>query len=28
VDYWKKRQAAKARDLTFSKQKLASRQKG
>ena len=28
VDYWKKRQAAKARDLTFSKQKLAKRQKG
>ena len=28
VDYWKKRQAAKARDLTFSKQKLAKKQKG
>jgi RNA-directed DNA polymerase len=28
ADYWKKRQAAKARDLTFSKQKLAKRQKG
>src|SRR6266487_1078959 len=27
-DYWRKRQAAKARDLTFSKQKLANRQKG
>jgi RNA-directed DNA polymerase len=27
-DYWRKRQAAKARDLTFSKQKLAKRQKG
>ena len=27
-DYWMKRQAAKARDLTFSKQKLAKRQKG
>ncbi len=27
-DYWMKRQATKARDLTFSKQKLASRQKG
>src|SRR6266446_3223669 len=26
--YWMKRQAAKARDLTFSKQKLAKRQKG
>jgi RNA-directed DNA polymerase len=26
--YWVKRQAAKARDLTFSKQKLARRQKG
>jgi RNA-directed DNA polymerase len=28
VDYWKKRQAAKAKDLTLSKQKLAKRQKG
>ena len=28
VDYWAKRQAAKAKDLTFSKQKLAKRQKG
>jgi len=28
ADYWEKRQAAKARDLTFSKQKLAKRQKG
>jgi RNA-directed DNA polymerase len=27
-DYWQKRQAAKAKDLTFSKQKLAKRQKG
>jgi RNA-directed DNA polymerase len=27
-DYWAKRQEAKARDLTFSKQKLAKRQKG
>ena len=27
-DYWGKRQAAKAKDLTFSKQKLAKRQKG
>ena len=27
-DYWMKRQAAKVRDLTFSKQKLAKRQKG
>jgi RNA-directed DNA polymerase len=27
-DYWMKRQEAKARDLTFSKQKLAKRQKG
>ena len=27
-DYWMKRQAAKARDLTISKQKLAKRQKG
>src|SRR6266516_4384067 len=27
-DYWMKRQAAKAGDLTFSKQKLAKRQKG
>jgi RNA-directed DNA polymerase len=27
-DYWMKRQAASARDLTFSKQKLAKRQKG
>jgi RNA-directed DNA polymerase len=27
-DYWLKRQAAKAKDLTFSKQKLAKRQKG
>jgi RNA-directed DNA polymerase len=26
-DYWMKRQAAKAKDLTFSKQKLAKRQK-
>ena len=26
--YWTKRQAAKAKDLTFSKQKLATRQKG
>jgi RNA-directed DNA polymerase len=28
ADYWEKRQAAKARDLTFSKQKFAKRQKG
>jgi RNA-directed DNA polymerase len=28
ADYWIKRQAAKAKDLTFSKQKLAKRQKG
>jgi RNA-directed DNA polymerase len=28
VDYWKKRQAAKAKDLIKSKQKLANRQKG
>jgi RNA-directed DNA polymerase len=28
ADYWRKRQEAKARDLTFSKQKLAKRQKG
>jgi RNA-directed DNA polymerase len=28
ADYWEKRQAAKTRDLTFSKQKLAKRQKG
>jgi len=28
VDYWKKRRAAKAKDLTKSKQKLAKRQKG
>jgi RNA-directed DNA polymerase len=28
VDYWQKRQAAKAKDLTLSKQKLAKRQKG
>src|SRR6266851_127112 len=28
ADYWAKRQAAKAKDLTFSKQKLAKRQKG
>jgi RNA-directed DNA polymerase len=28
ADYWKKRQAAKAKDLTLSKQKLAKRQKG
>jgi len=28
ADYWEQRQAAKARDLTFSKQKLARRQKG
>ncbi|EFH85664.1 group II intron reverse transcriptase/maturase [Ktedonobacter racemifer] len=28
ADYWMKRQAAKAKDLTFSKQKLAKRQKG
>src|SRR5713226_5183891 len=28
VDYWKKRQAAKTRDLPPSKQKLAKRQKG
>jgi RNA-directed DNA polymerase len=28
ADYWAKRQAAKARDLTFSKQKLAKRQQG
>jgi RNA-directed DNA polymerase len=27
-DYWMKRQAAQARDLTFSKQKLSKRQKG
>jgi RNA-directed DNA polymerase len=27
-DYWKERQAAKARDLTLSKRKLAKRQKG
>jgi len=27
-DYWTKRQAAKAGDLTFSKQKLSNRQKG
>ena len=27
-DYWQKRQAARVRDLTFSKQKLATRQKG
>jgi RNA-directed DNA polymerase len=27
-DYWMKRQAAEAKDLTFSKQKLAKRQKG
>jgi len=27
-DYWKERQAAKARDLTLSKQKLAKRQEG
>ncbi len=27
-DYWVKRQAAKARDLTFSQQKLSHRQKG
>jgi RNA-directed DNA polymerase len=27
-DYWEQRQAAKAKDLTFSKQKLAMRQKG
>jgi RNA-directed DNA polymerase len=27
-DYWQKRQAAKAKDLTLSKQKLAKRQKG
>jgi RNA-directed DNA polymerase len=27
-DYWTKRQAAKAKDLTFSKQKLAKRQHG
>jgi RNA-directed DNA polymerase len=27
-DYWQERQAAKVRDLTFSKQKLAKRQKG
>jgi len=27
-DYWMKRQAAKAKDLSFSKQKLAKRQKG
>ena len=27
-DYWTKRQEAKAKDLTFSKQKLAKRQKG
>src|SRR6266702_8671202 len=27
-DYWMKRQAAKAKDLTFSKQKLAKRQHG
>lgn len=27
-DYWEKRQAAKAKDLTFSKQKLAKKQKG
>src|SRR5229473_569329 len=28
TDYWTKRQAAKAKDLTFSKQKLAKRQYG
>jgi len=28
VDYWTKRQAAKVKDLPFSKQKLAKRQKG
>ncbi len=28
TDYWMKRQAAKAKDLTFSKQKLAKRQTG
>ncbi len=28
ADYWAKRQTAKAKDLTLSKQKLASRQKG
>ena len=28
ANYWIKRQAAKAKDLTFSKQKLAQRQKG
>ncbi len=28
ADYWAKRQTAKARDLTFSKQKLAKRQQG
>src|SRR5712692_8054700 len=28
ADYWAKRQAAKAKDLTFSKQKLAKRQYG
>ena len=28
ADYWEKRWAAKAKDLTFSKQKLAKRQKG
>src|SRR5689334_15096537 len=28
ADYWKKRQAAKTRDLPSSKQKLAKRQKG
>lgn len=27
-DYWRERQTAKARDLTFSKQKLVKRQKG
>jgi RNA-directed DNA polymerase len=27
-DYWRKRQAGKAKDLTFSKQKLAKRQQG
>jgi len=27
-DYWKERQAGSARDLTFSKQKLAKRQRG
>lgn len=28
ADYWTKRQAANTRDLTFSKQKLAKKQKG